>query len=293
MVEKVVFALGLGRCGTRSLATLFDQLPQVQSMHEPEPPLIDLAVARMNGEEFDGQAFLKTHRVDIMEDLRVTHFLESSMWNSWIIPDLAEMWPHAKFVWLIRDIFSWAYSAYRRGWYLPLTEKEREIMVRIRPQPLQWPTLTTRWFKLGWMWKVYMTHIENDLTETGVPWIMLNVGDLNSLDKMSQVVRWCGFPGELRETVHDNSGSCYVSPQELRDHGVDLKPRQQFQYLADAVDQVPMGVKVLEDHDYKVADIAKQCNKFKGLDQEAIEHLRAGASYNPYKEKELETDETK
>ena len=145
-------------------------------------------------------------------------FLESAIWCSFIIPELALAFPGCRFIWLTRDIFSWSYSAYRRGWY-----KKGGVctaMSVIRPEPANgwWPNdkECPRYFKLGWLYGTTWRHTYNGLVQAEQPWLNLDMCHLNDADIMNTIKEWCGFPGSLVAGAHENRGDYYATEAELR-----------------------------------------------------------------------------
>jgi len=261
--RSLVFAMGVGRCGTRSLASAFGSLPDVFSVHEPSPSLIELAEVSFRGHVV---SLARLHELRRELD-HFPYYLESSIWNCWLVPSILELWPHAQFIWLTRNVFEWAYSAYRRGWYLSLAEETRETMVRLRPQPI-WPGGISRWFKLGFLWQFYNDRIGGSLYKHRAPWIMIDVKSLNDIKVLEALRLWCEFPGTIKETVHENKGDLYVTTRELHAEYRDASGENL---------DIPLHVTALTEVGVKkVAERAALCQKFAGLPEDAVKDLTAG-----------------
>jgi hypothetical protein len=261
--RRLVFVLGVGRCGTRSLASVFDDLPDVFSVHEPQPSLIDLAELAFKGHVVRlGQLHELRRELD-----NFPYYIESSIWNCWLVPSFLQLWPHARFIWLTRNVFEWAYSAYRRGWYLPLAEQQRDTMVKLRPQPI-WPQDVSRWFKLGYLWQVYHKTIARSLQNCKAPWIMLDVKSLNSIDVLENLRMWCGFPGTVSRAVHENKGDLYLTTREL-------SPK--FQGAPGDHLDVPLHISALKEKGIAdAAALAAEQRVFKGLAENSVKDLSDG-----------------
>jgi len=221
-----VFIVGTGRCGTASIASALNQLKDVTAVHEPEPKLVDLAEAKMNGESIDLND-LEALRSDLPE-----HYVESALWNTWLMEEISELWPESRFAWLQRDLLTWAYSAHRRGWYDKWAEEARNRgnMRQLRPRPLSgWPFAGTpddgkevsRWFKLGYMYRRYCDEISRVMIQTPVKCVTLSMRDLSDVMRLNGLVRWAGLPGMVQNGEHINKGELYVSAREIMAAGLD------------------------------------------------------------------------
>lgn len=221
-MNQIVFALGTGRCGTKTLCHLFKQLPQVASYHEPKPHLSRVASFRLHLQPYNVQATIRSARKMLLEASdQQRYYLESALWNTWLIDDLAAVFPQAKFLWLTRDIYTWAQSCYRRGWYDPACEVNQERFARMRPTPPPgWPAGVSRWFKLGYYWGLYNIHAETRLKACGAPWKRVAVEELDNLLIVNYVKAWCGFPGEVTEVRRENCGADRITLAELQARGI-------------------------------------------------------------------------
>jgi len=274
-----------------------NQLPEVTSVHEPKPMLINLAHARMMGESPEQD--LKELRPDLPE-----HYVESALWNTWLIEDILDLWPDAKFVWLQRDLLTWAYSAYRRGWYDEKAEAERQVkMDMIRPQPGQlqskvkstlpipengWPLKGTpedgkpasRWFKLGHMYRLYHEQISLTFSEVRAPMVIFNMRDLSDVMRLNGLVRWAGLPGTVQNGEHVNKGELYVSAKELMKAGLDASP-----FGEKLGWETPLSVHMLCQQTpwpkWKLEAIAKENRVQVKLTIEAVQDLMDGVSWIP------------
>jgi len=216
-MQNIIFALGTGRCGTKTLCHLFKQLPGVESYHEPRPSLSRVASFRLALIDYDVQKTIRIARDPLLLSDRNLNYLESSLWNTWLIDDLIALIPHVRFIWLYRDLFTWAQSCYRRGWYDPVSEQNQERFAKLRPvPPAGWPAGVSRWFMLGYYWGLYNLHAQQRLLQHRAPWVKLAVEDLNSLEVVNSLVDWCGFPGRVTTLERENAGSDRITLDELK-----------------------------------------------------------------------------
>jgi hypothetical protein len=256
-----------------SIAAAFDQLQEVTSEHEPDPKLDDLAARRMNGEA--GVQFELSERREKLPE----HYVESALWNTWLVSDLIDLFPEAKFVWLQRDLMTWAYSAHRRGWYDLHAENTRSVSMKVlRPEPADGWQKVSRWFKLGWMYQQYTRQINRCFEKDPSRWAILNMRDLGDIVRLNGLTRWAGLPGMVRRVRHINKGDLYVSPQELMSNGLDAtKFGEEFGW------ETPLSIHHLSQSTpwpaWKLESISKKKRTEVKLTIDAVEDLLAGMSW--------------
>jgi hypothetical protein len=111
------FIVSSGRSGTAMLHKALSAVPEVEAQHEYMVHLIQpLAVRRYLGLADAAEAcsaLSRTHGAAIHYCERA-HWGDSSNKLSWLIPDLAALFPHAKFVHLVRDGRKVAGSFFRK-----------------------------------------------------------------------------------------------------------------------------------------------------------------------------------
>lgn len=116
---NMVFILTTGRSGSTSIADTLNQHPNIDALHEPRPQLIRLSTEYASGnmsandvKRALGEIFLQysvyPERVCRIES-------DQKMFN--LVPFLADLFPRAKFVWLIRSGIDVVASTVGRGWY--------------------------------------------------------------------------------------------------------------------------------------------------------------------------------
>lgn len=118
------FVVTTGRSGSLSLALTLSQHPYICALHEPLRRLIVMAHHKMTGQSpaDAGEGLVRWFRYHTpipagpqlcgLVDHKLTHF----------IPELAEAFQDARFIWLTRDGRKVVRSIMSRGWY---TEEER------------------------------------------------------------------------------------------------------------------------------------------------------------------------
>jgi hypothetical protein len=199
---------------------MFDQLDEVLSVHEPQPELFVEAYQTMYGLNTFEQIIEALKRKRPERRIKQPFFLESSIWLSYLIEELAVAFPNCKFIWLTRNIYTWAHSAARRGWYRKGTMCP--AMSVLRPEPADgWKGWggradSTQYFKLGWFYGTLWRITQNSLVNAERPWIPLSMECLNDAVVMNTVRRWCEFPGDLHDGAWENKGDSYATEAELK-----------------------------------------------------------------------------
>lgn len=207
------------------------------------------------------------------------HYVESALWNTWLVPDLIDLYPEAKFVWLQRDLMTWAYSAYRRGWYEEKSEEMRSVFMKIlRPEPKGGWGSVNRWFKLGWMYRRYSLQIYECFKKDSSRWAFFNMRDLGDITRVNGLVRWAGLPGTVKVVEHLNKGELYATPKELMAAGLDAT-----KFGEELGWETPLSVYHLCQGTpwpkWKIMSIAKEKRTQISLPIEAVQDLLSGMAW--------------
>jgi hypothetical protein len=161
-----VFVLSTGRCGTLTLTTLMSLSPSIQAYHEPYPRFVSTSyfyyyrLGPNHSEKFwhelinfaRGELMLRAYwldRVYFESNNRIT--LLADLFNS--------IFPHAKFIHLVRHPYYFVRSAMHRGYY----KDHIRDYARISPQPTneiydKWNNIS-RMEKCAWLYKQTNQHI--------------------------------------------------------------------------------------------------------------------------------------
>jgi acetyltransferase-like isoleucine patch superfamily enzyme len=128
--NNLVFFVGTGRSGSRAIAKILSKHPEISVAHEPKGQLIRLST------EFAHKKItrekLKQEIIKLYKDAGTVATLfygESDQKFSNLITILNEIFPNAKFVWLIRNAKEAVRSTYSRGWF-----DDRELGFPFRPE---------------------------------------------------------------------------------------------------------------------------------------------------------------
>lgn len=156
-----VFVLSTGRCGTKLLTQLFNELPAVKAWHEPSPELT--YYSRFAFEHWNTMNETETLRriVDAARYELVRNaflldkvYVETNNRITFYAFALAELYPQSRFIHLVRKPEKVVKSGLARGWYTGHTLYDES-----RPQP---PTLIEDpEAKIAWLWNETNGFIES------------------------------------------------------------------------------------------------------------------------------------
>jgi hypothetical protein len=123
---RCTFTLSTGRVGTMTLAHLVSSTSGVVAVHEPAPHLLRLSKLAFEerssvdaGPSERWRLVVEAARADaIWQAHRKGHaYFESGNRMTFFAPELASLFPDAKFVHLFRDPMTFVESTHARGWY--------------------------------------------------------------------------------------------------------------------------------------------------------------------------------
>jgi hypothetical protein len=201
------FVVSTGRSGTQTIARMLSSLSGCVSVHEPAPQLIVESSGYRYGLTQSGELR------DLLLATRSRHkdgavYCESNQTLSLIIPVLAETFPEARYIWLLRNGLDVVASAYSKQWYSGHSENhdryedcpplERAwIHGRIQGDRSgdisiqEWNDLD-RFGKCCWYWGYVNRVIEEDLKNyAGHRHILLRLEELDL--KFHDLVKWMGL----------------------------------------------------------------------------------------------------
>lgn len=201
------FIVTTGRSGSTSIARSLNQVDGCYTVHEPEPQLIL---------ESSGYRYGEVSAGTIKEILRETRhptvdgkvYCESNQTLSLIIPILADEFPQAQFIWLIRNGMDVVASTYQKQWYTGHSENHDRyedcpplekawIDGRLRADrvgeltEVEWNNLS-RFAKCCWYWGYVNRVIKDDLTTHAANhFFTLRLEEADK--KLPDLVRWMGL----------------------------------------------------------------------------------------------------
>jgi hypothetical protein len=209
------FVVSTGRCGSKSIAGLLNELPKISCVHEQQPALAYEARAYLKGD------LSRQELVVILRDTRRppqpgVRYGESNQKLSYMIDVLHEAFPDASFLWLVRNGLDVVASYYSRGAY-------RQDEMELFNNPSQWVRHRLRGYEVSamsqakwrmldsfarncWFWGWTNEKIKNDLNRIGAKWLLVRLEDLETMRK-----KIASFLG-LNQTVSPKVPRLNVSP---------------------------------------------------------------------------------
>ena len=232
------FIVSTGRSGTTTIAELLSSVAGCICLHEPEPALILESSAYRYG-EIDGRQIISLLRETRPSHLNGRLYCESNQTLSLIIPLLAETFPGARFIWLLRNGLDVVASAMQKQWYSGFSENHARyedctptqkawIDGRIRGDrcgamsAAEWAGLD-RFAKCCWYWAYVNRLIAHDLNSLApsahfllrletlpgqlpslLAWMGLETAELPPIPQQNSAKRppyhWSKWSGEERRT---------------------------------------------------------------------------------------------
>ena len=115
---ELVFIVGTGRSGTKSIAQLINNDPDSICYHDPFAQMNVWSCDKLYNRETSEAIVAKIEILYSLLDVKVDKLIgQSDQKFGALIAELSTVFPRAKFVWLIRDAVSFVNSAYPRGWF--------------------------------------------------------------------------------------------------------------------------------------------------------------------------------
>lgn len=201
----MIFILSTGRSGTTTMAHWLTAVDGITCLHEPEPAFIREAAAYRYG-TLDGAQIAAVLRAT--RPLTPPIYAESSQTLALLVPLLVEIWPQARFVWLLRNGRDVVASAMQKQWYTGHSETHNRyadatptqqawIDGRLRADRLgamsaaAWEALP-RFGKCCWYWQAVNAIIRDDLATAGVDPFVLRLETLPA--QAADLLAWLGVP---------------------------------------------------------------------------------------------------
>lgn len=168
-----VFFLSTGRCGTLWFTELLQQNPKLSVHHNTPPELYEQSLLAWQL-HYSGRTTADTDlllsemvfcaRQDLMSKTiqEGKRFVETNNRITFFTPQLARIFPHAKFVHLYRDPAGFVRSGMNRNWYLDSRFDHA--------RPAQWPD-NPEWEKMNrvariaWLWRETNQYIDEQLAK--------------------------------------------------------------------------------------------------------------------------------
>jgi hypothetical protein len=238
-----VFVVGTGRSGTATLSALLSVAPGCRVVHEQEPALLPEVRDHLTGQRSSTEIadlLRRTRSVQAIGGERLSG--EANQRLSFVLPALAEAFPKARLVWVIRDGRTAVASMHHRKWYHPREAAERPSAVRA------WATdrlagdavgylPATAWARLDpfgrccWYWAYTNRLIERETTRTDLPVLALRLEELEA--RLPALAVFLGLTGGLPVRAPHTNRATGGRPLSWR--AWSPQQRETFQSLCDDV----------------------------------------------------------
>jgi hypothetical protein len=209
------FIVSSGRSGTQTIARALSLVPGCVCLHEPSPELILESSAYRYG-MIDHAELAKTLRETRQVTVNGSVYCESNQTLSLMIPVLADVFPGARYIWLIRNGLDVVASAYQKQWYTGHSENHDRyedcppiekawIDGRIQGDrcgdmsAVEWANLD-RFGRCCWYWSYTNRVIESDLNQYAPDrFFLLRLEDIDK--ELTSLIDWMGLKVEIVPTV--------------------------------------------------------------------------------------------
>ncbi|UCC54423.1 MAG: sulfotransferase [Anaerolineaceae bacterium] len=200
------FIVSTGRSGTATVAEMLSSVPGYVCLHEPDPALI-LESSGYRHSDITADEITAVLQQTRHSRLDGRIYCESNQTLSLIIPVLAETFPQARYIWLLRNGLDVVASAMQKQWYSGFSENHNRyedctplekawIDGRIRGDRtgdmsgVEWDRLD-RFGKCCWYWRYINRLIGCDLNELNVDsYYLLRLETL--VQQMPSLLAWMG-----------------------------------------------------------------------------------------------------
>ncbi|MBE9078737.1 hypothetical protein IQ241_15780 [Romeria aff. gracilis LEGE 07310] len=219
--NKVGFAIGTGRCGTKFMCRVLGLEPHVSSVHERNP--LNEAFHRYckwYGLPVDSAGFLNTKLLEVQQDLADHQFsFEASGYLSLSVKELYERFG-AKFILLVRSPERVVNSYLRKGWYqAPIERKDPNLaptfqvncayfhyfLGRIIPSGdrfLEWQAMS-RVGKLAWYWNALNSEVIKQFQDIPASHYRIEKVEQMTHNRYLEIADFLGFQPQLPRAYYD------------------------------------------------------------------------------------------
>ena len=216
----VFFVVTTGRSGSTTLARTLDRVERIHAVHEPDPNLVVESCGLRSGTltKDEVKAVIRQTR---SPEVQGKVYVESNQTLALLIPELAQLFPDARFIWLVRNGMDVVASTYQKQWYTGHSENHERyedsnaierawIDGRVRGDRVgemseaEWEALD-RFERCCWYWGYVNRVIDEDLQRhASGRFYTLRLEDLER--ELAKLIDWMGFnvpdpPGVTRDNI--------------------------------------------------------------------------------------------
>ena len=161
--ERIAFVLSTGRCGTQLLTNVLQTDHSIEAIHNPKVELLywgKQAYLERNRERncsvFDGARYEMIRNAI----LAGKSYVETNNRITFFANEIAQLYPNARFIHLVRHPVEFVKSGLNRGWYEDEYHYNNEGLIEPQANQEDWLRLT-RTGKIAWLWNETNTFIED------------------------------------------------------------------------------------------------------------------------------------
>ena len=211
--DRIVFILSTGRTGTKFFeGFLNDHYRDIFAVHEPSPDLFDITINKHRKKHTSLQVRQAIHRArgKILKEFRTSGkrlYVEANPNASFLIPELAKLYPKARFIWITRDPKSYMCSAYSKSplddgvlFYSGNDHRKRLNGVDFGEMTSEEWKAKSRFERIAWLWSSANILIQQSLHDNG-NWMHVSFEDLFQWRKpecISRIEEFLGISKEKR-----------------------------------------------------------------------------------------------
>ena len=228
-----VFVLSTGRVGTMLLTRLFELENGLHIEHEALPEMLytgKLAYADPSNIEFTKGAFM-AGRYEAIRDCQLQNlrYVETNNRLTFFAPAIAELFPKAKFIHLVRHPSSFISSGMQRKWYTG-----QSITDEGRISPPESLNLMSRSDKIAWLWNTTNEYIENFKRSISVERVYTLQSEklFTNVDEAISLMKWLKFQTQpdLAKKIIDTPVNKSKTEKKYHSYDKSLTPLSKLYY---------------------------------------------------------------
>jgi hypothetical protein len=230
--SEPIFVLSTGRVGTMLLTRLFELEKGLHIEHEalPEMLLTSKTAYVTHDISFAKGAFL-AGRYEAIRDYQLSglRYVETNNRLTFFAPAIAELFPKAKFIHLVRHPSSFISSGMQRKWYTG-----QSITDEGRISPPESLNLMSRSDKIAWLWNTTNEYIENFKRSISVERVYTLQSEklFTNVDEAISLMKWLKFQTQpdLAKKIIDTPVNKSKTKKKYHSYDKSLTPLSKLYY---------------------------------------------------------------
>ena len=222
--QQPTFVLSTGRCGTKLLTKIFEQVPKTSCFHAPQPELLSYEKLAYERGEVDFSAFkllIEACRFELMADcyVRGRRYVETNQRITFFAPHLIKLFPRARFIHLVRHPFDFVRTGAALGYY----KGQYSDLGRITPTHgaalEDWHRMSV-YARCAWLWNETNGFVDRFKETSGHAAVLtVKSEDLfSNPETTAKVLEHCMLPALPASTIH----KCLKRKVNANPHGKQL-----------------------------------------------------------------------